>query len=354
MTPVPPHSPSIRATLERTLKAIWFSHSAWARIASWLLIPFGWIVAYASTSRRKRIEALRPPHPPVIVVGNLVVGGSGKTPLAIALARELAARGLRPGLVCAGYRGQRTDARLIEAGANAAEHGDEAVLLAQAHAGPVAAGRDRAAALSKLLESHPDLDVVISDDGLQHLGLARTIEIAVFDQRGAGNDRLLPAGPLREPLRHLATMDAVALNDGASAPALAPRSFGFRLMPKRFVPLDRSRGEIAADHFADWAAGRKITAIAGIGAPERFFSTLASLGLSTENLALDDHAPIDAAWLERIPGDIVVMTSKDAVKCTGISDPGAQSRYWVLEVDARTDPAFIDWIFEALRGSSPA
>ena len=166
----------------------------------------------------------------------------------------------------------------------------------------------------------------------------------------AGNGRLLPAGPLREPLSHLDTMDAVALNDGAAPPPHARRSFGFRVAPFRFVPLDHAKHPISADQFAAWVAGKKVTAIAGIGAPERFFSTLKSLGLSARALALGDHARIDASWLERVPGDIIVMTTKDAVKCDSSADP----RCWVLEVNAEPDPAFIDWLFEALRGSSTA
>ena len=343
------------------LLRIWFGQGALERSLATLLSPLAWLTERVSIAQRRKIRALAPPSPPVVVVGNLVVGGAGKTPLVIAIARALSARGLRPGILCAGYRGERTDPRIVTPSAEAREHGDEAVLLARANCGLVAAGADRGSALATLLKAATQpFDVVVSDDGLQHAKLPRSIEIAVFDRRGVGNGRLLPAGPLREPLLHLAEIDAVALNDGALAPAGSQRSFSFRVKAKRFVPLAAARPNgnpstpihdaIEASAFAAYAGSRRITALAGMGQPERFFATLKTLGLEVHTLALEDHAPIDRGLLGGISSDIIVMTSKDAVKCADIPD----LRCWVLEVSAEPEPALIDWLLEALRGSPPA
>lgn len=353
--------PSLRAAAERLILRIWFGHGTFERSIATLLAPLAWLTRQVSIAQRQRIRALTPPSPPVVVVGNLVVGGAGKTPLVIAIARALSARGLRPGILCAGYRGERSDPRLVTPCADAREHGDEAVLLAQANCGLVAAGADRGRALATLLNAATEpLDAVIADDGLQHTKLPRSIEIAVFDRRGVGNGRLLPAGPLREPLLHLPEIDAVALNDGARAPTGSQRSFSFKVEPRRFVPLVAARPgvnpgapaheAIEASAFAAYAGSRRITALAGMGHPERFFATLETLGLEIHPLALEDHAPIDRALLGGILSDIIVMTSKDAVKCADIPD----LRCWVLEVSAEPEPAFIDWLVEALRGSPPA
>lgn len=355
---------------------IWFDTSAGARWLSILLLPLTGVSRRASHRRRAAIRQLPMPRPPVVVVGNLVVGGSGKTPLVIGLAKSLAARGWRPGIVCSGYRGKRTDARLVSPHDNASEHGDEAVLLAQAQVGAVAAGRNRAEALRALLAAARETDVVLSDDGLQHPYLPRTLEIALLDSRGLGNGRLLPAGPLREPSSRLSEVDAVVLHGEAPAPAGAKRCFRLALEPTRFVPLAQASRQLAparsgqslaqqpgaayespsartaftvAD-FAAFARGRSLTAIAGIGHPERFFSTLDALGLSFQHLMPGDHARIDPSLIASIPTDLIVMTTKDAVKCAQVSD----ERCWVLEVSARPDPALIDWLIETLRGPSPA
>lgn len=355
---------------------IWFSPSMAAGWLSILLVPLSGLTRRASRKRREAIRQLPAPHPPVVVVGNLVVGGSGKTPLVIGLAKSLAERGWHPGIVCSGYRGWRTDARLVNAGDDATEHGDEAVLLAQAQAGTVAAGRNRAEALHALLSAAPNTDVVLADDGLQHPHLPRTLEVAVLDSRGLGNRRLLPAGPLREPSARLGEVDAVVVNGEAAQPDGARRHFHFTLNPTRFVPLvrtsldtapaasrantaqqasghregTRAHAAMAATDFAAFARHRSLTAIAGIGHPERFFSTLDALGLVFNRLMPGDHARMDPALIASIPTELIVMTSKDAVKCTQVSD----ERCWVLEVSAEPDPAFIDWLIETLRGPSPA
>jgi tetraacyldisaccharide 4'-kinase len=393
-----------RRRLEAALEALWFERTR-GSLADPLLTPLALLTARVARSQRARIEALPAPPVPVVVIGNLVVGGAGKTPLVTATVHALAGRGWRPGILASGYGAQREDARLVTPGDAPEQAGDEALLLATATGRPTAVARRRAEALALLLRTHPDVDVVVSDDGLQHAALPRSIEIAVFDRRGIGNGRLLPAGPLREPLAHLAGMDALAINgdlrakpwadsDAAGTGALAalPR-FHFRVVPERFVRVDgslaplspeafrakveRARAEIRATPWATptttrasaaaatpssaaaaapgWAepaprppseSAVLLAAVAGIGEPQRLFDTLTSLGLEPAlRLAPGDHRTLDAPELQALPARFVVMTSKDAVKCRAWAD----ERCWALEVSAQPDPAFINWLDTRLR-----
>ncbi len=345
-------SERLRAAIERRLLRLWFGdpRAAGNRGLSLLLAPLQALVRRAAIARRRAIETAVPPaRPRVVVVGNLVVGGTGKTPATIALARALSARGWRVGLLASGYRARRTEARLVPADGDPDELGDEAILLAAATALPVAAGRRRDEALRLLCGHHPELDVVLSDDGLQHPHLPRHLEIAVFDDRGAGNGRLLPAGPLREPLEHAGRMHALLLNGQARAPLPGPPAFRFGVEPAGLRALRDGRALDAAA-FVREAGGRRVAAIAGIAQPRRFFDALRTLGIGADERALPDHARIDAATLAAIDAPLVVMTSKDAVKCRRFAD----ARCWALEVEARLDPAFVDWLEERLRGHPTA
>lgn len=345
-----PPPASRRRTAETLLSRLWFGSDPLARAGSWLIAPIAWITAWESARRRRQIQALPAPPRPVIVVGNLVVGGAGKTPLTLAIADALRGRGHRVGLLCSGYRGRRQEARLVPPDGDAREHGDEAVLLARASGAPVAAGRLRGDALALLLRRHPELTVVVSDDGLQHTTLPRSVEIAVFDRRGVGCGRLLPAGPLRESLGALDQIDAIALNEPATSPVAHPTIFGFHMVARRFVSLTGEAEPIDAARFADWVGQRTVTAVAGIGEPQRFFDMLARLGLAANPLALPDHDPIDPTLLSTLQTDLILMTSKDAVKCAEFAD----RRCWTLEVSAEPDPQMIDWLTEVLVGLTPA
>ena len=285
---------------------------------------------------------------PVIVVGSIVVGGTGKTPLVRALAAALRERGLRPGLVARGYGGTNTAPRAVAAGDDADEVGDEPLLLADGF--PVWIGRDRVAAARALLSAHPECDVVIADDGLQHYALERGFEIAVIDAaRGLGNGCLLPAGPLREPRRRLDAVDAVVVlaADGATPPP----AYGDRQSLMRYEPL-QWRNLARPDATADPSAWRRaaVQAVAGIGDPARFFALLRRLGLDPVCHAFPDHHRYTAEELS-FPGAVaVLMTEKDAVKCARFAD----ARFWYLPIAARIDPALIERVTRTIRGPQAA
>lgn len=348
---------ALRQALERSLLRLWFAPPAspWSRAAAALLWPACALARFVAARRRKAVRRLPPgARPAVVVIGNLTAGGTGKTPATAATASALSARGWRVGVLCAGYRAQRREPRIVTPASDPRADGDEAVLLALQTGLPVAAGRLRGDALALLSRRHPDLDLVVSDDGLQHPGLDRTLEVGVFDERGAGNGRMLPAGPLREPLERAGELDAILLN-GCSAPAAGVPSppaqprFRFDLRVQAVQRLDGSE-TLAPGEFAARFSGRPVAALAGIGHPERFFAALAALGLEFERHAPGDHARLDAGVLGAIRAEAIVMTAKDAVKCRELAD----RRCWVVRTDTRVDPAFIDWIEERLRGHPTA
>jgi tetraacyldisaccharide 4'-kinase len=276
---------------------------------------------------------------PVIVVGNITVGGTGKTPLVLWLADRLLDSGYRPGIITRGYRGTER-LQEVSPGSDPAQAGDEALLLARRSHSPVFACRDRVAAARALLEAYPACDVLISDDGLQHYRLARDIEIAVVDgERGLGNGLMLPAGPLREPKGRLAHVDAVVFN----GPARADLPPGFEMRLEGSLLTNLSTPEISREAAA--FAGQRLQAVAGIGNPQRFFDTLRALGLSFNAQPFPDHYAYSPEDLVFRATDAVLMTEKDAVKCAAF----AQDNWWYLPVDARVDPAMGELILARLR-----
>ncbi|MEX0733384.1 MAG: tetraacyldisaccharide 4'-kinase [Steroidobacteraceae bacterium] len=294
----------------------------WLRPAAWL---------FAGISRLRRASYVRGLLPryrsrrPVVVVGNLTVGGTGKTPFVSWLARELAHRGLRPGIAMRGYGGAGGHARLLTSADTAATAGDEPLLLQRKLQIPIAIGARRADA-ARLLEDH--CDVIVCDDGLQHYGLARDIEIAVVDgSRQFGNGRMLPAGPLREPVSRLGEMDAVVVNGHGFD---WPSAIRMRLEPVAVVALrDGSRRPLT-----DFS-GRQVTALAAIGNPGRFFSLLREHGVLVEERVLPDHGRFTLEAAGAGEGRAILMTEKDAVKCAG--DGWNDAGY--VEVEARVDAA---------------
>jgi tetraacyldisaccharide 4'-kinase len=271
---------------------------------------------------------------PVIVVGNITVGGTGKTPLVLALVRLLQEHGYRPGIVTRGYGGTARGPEAISENSDPARCGDEAVLLAMRSGAPVWIGRDRSAAARALLAADPGCNIIVSDDGLQHYGLQRDIELAVVDaSRGYGNGWLLPAGPLREPVARLEEIDAIVVNGtGSIALPAGIASYRMSLAGDTFYALARPAQRVSAEHFRS----RSLHAIAGIGHPERFFAHLEALGLSFRGHAFPDHHAYRPEDLRIDGADAILMTEKDAVKCRSFTT----ERCWVLPVDAAIDPAF--------------
>ena len=290
-----------------------------------LLAPLGWIFGLFAVLRRTAYRAgLRRTWQvgcPVVVVGNLSVGGTGKTPLVIAIARLLARHGLRVGVVCRGYRGSASRwPRQVRSDSDPNRVGDEAVLLARRTGGPVAAGPNRIAA-ARILVRRSKCDVILSDDGLQHLRLARDVEVVVVDGvRRHGNGRCLPAGPLREPLGRLASVDLVVTNGDARQGELE-----MQLVPGDAVSLVDSGRTRPLESFR----GKPVHAVCAIGHAERFFRTLESHGLTIVRHSFPDHHPFSETEIGFPDEAPVLMTEKDAVKCERFAD----ARHWFVPVE---------------------
>ena len=307
----------------------WLNRVWYDRASSWWLLPLSAVYGAAAGSRRwlysSRLRKSARMSVPVVVIGNVSVGGTGKTPLVCWLVARLIQLGFKPGVVTRGYGGTAVHARLVDAAADPDVVGDEPVLLARRTGAPVAIGRDRPAA-SRLLVT-AGCDVVVSDDGLQHYALARDCEIVVVDgDRRFGNGRLLPAGPLREPESRLGRVDAVVVN-GGPVPSL-DGAFCMRL--EAHDALGLLGGEVRA---LSEFAGLAVHAVAGIGHPERFFNMLRAHGIEVTGHPLPDHARLQAADITFPDHRPVLMTEKDAVKCARIAGP----LHWCVPVSASFD-----------------
>ncbi len=268
---------------------------------------------------------------PVIAIGNLTVGGSGKTPLAIHVAELLKSKRWSPAIVSRGYGGTVSAPRGVTLAADPAEVGDEPVLMARRSGCPVWVGPRRAAVIAALRQAHPDCDVVILDDGLQHYALRRDIEIAVVDARAFGNGFMLPAGPLREPKTRLWSVDAVVAHGTDRV-----KGYGMTLEGEEVHRATDARERRPLKSFA----GQRVHAVAGIGDPKRFFLHLARHGVMGVPHPFPDHHPFRAADLEFGDDAPVLMTEKDAVKCKRFARPA----HWILPVRAVPDPAFDAWL----------
>lgn len=343
-----------------------FAARHWYRLSavSLLLIPFSLVFSFLVRLRRSFYRLGILPsirlRVPVIVIGNRTVGGTGKTPLVLWLVAELHRQGRRPAILCRGYGAAETGPRAVLGGDDAGQVGDEPLLLASRSGCPVWVGRDRAATGEALLRSHPDCDVIVCDDGLQHYRLQRDIEIAVEDERGHGNGLLLPAGPLREPADR--PVDALVRNCEPAARAAdasasesrmaahgggtAPHVFEMRLEPSGFHLVCDPARTVTPGEFA----GKRLHAVAGIGNPQRFFALLARLGLDPVCHAFPDHHAYRTTDLEFADCDWVLMTEKDAVKCARFDRVDLVA----LGVDAVLDPAFADFLTRTLHGRAPA
>jgi tetraacyldisaccharide 4'-kinase len=311
-------------SVQSWLNSIWYERAA----PPWWLVPpslaYGAVVGARRLSYSHRLRRSVRLGCPVVVVGNLSVGGTGKTPLVCWLVTHLTERGYKPGIVTRGYGGSSRDVRRITPTDDARLAGDESILLARRTRAPVAIGRDRPAAAQLLLGG--GCDVIVSDDGLQHYALARDCEVVVIDgDRRFGNGWLLPAGPLREAPGRLKIADAIVVNGGR--PLLAG-ALSMRLDAKHAVAL--RGGEVRPLRAF---TGSSVHAIAGIGNPERFFNMLRSLGIEVCGHPFADHAPLSARDIDFGDGKSVLMTEKDAVKCAEF----AGERHWYVPVTAGFD-----------------
>jgi tetraacyldisaccharide 4'-kinase len=316
----------MRGQLER----LWYGDGA----GSALLLPLAWAYGAASALRRQayRSGLLRPRRltRPVVVIGNLTVGGTGKTPLTIWLARQLTAAGIQVGIVSRGYGRKARGARSVQGDSDWRDAGDEPVILARRSGCPVMVAADRVAAARTLIAR--GAQVILADDGLQHLRLGRDCSIVVVDgSRGFGNGRLLPAGPLREPASALRQADLVVVNGdpvhgSLGGHALPEGALRMRLVAQPAVRLDGRADTTGLGAFR----GRRVHAVAGIGNPERFFSELSSQGIEAIAHPFPDHHPFTARELAFADDLPVLMTEKDAVKCA----PFANARMWYVPVGA--------------------
>jgi tetraacyldisaccharide 4'-kinase len=309
-------------------------------VVAWLLLPASLVFRFLVGARRLlyRLRLLSSAHPgiPVVVVGNLVAGGSGKTPLVIWIAEHLKKQGWTPAVVSRGYGAKAGSPRAATIASHAADVGDEPILLARRAGCPVWIGGDRVAVIKALREVHPDVDVVILDDGLQHYRLRRDIEIAVVDSRGFGNGFMLPAGPLREPAGRLRSVDAV-VSHGA-----AVKGYAMRLVGAEIHRMTNAAERRPASGFGN----EKVHAIAGIGDPNRFFLHLGRLGVKVLPHPFPDHHRYVPDELDFGSGASVLMTEKDAVKLRHV----ARDNWWVLPVSAELEPAFGTWLTGRLDG----
>jgi tetraacyldisaccharide 4'-kinase len=306
--------------MTRQWPAFWRNDGVVARALVPLATGFQWIAMH----RRRRLQrGAAAISVPVVVVGNIAVGGTGKTPLVIWLARRAAALGWRPGVVLRGYGGRHGGVSAVGVDSDPVVVGDEALLIARQTRCPVRVGADRVAAARSLV-SATAVDLVISDDGLQHYHLARDGEVVVVDaHRRHGNQRCLPAGPLREPLTRLNEVDRVIGKGGA----VDATGHQFRLRTGELTPVAAGAGRPPVP-------GDRVHGIAGIGDPDGFFDTLRSMGFVVTAHRFGDHhryAPRDLAGMDDAP---VVMTEKDAVKCDALAPAGS----WYLPVHAEPDP----------------
>lgn len=316
-------------------------------LAMRLLQPLAWLygglAALHRALYRSGLRRVQRAPVPLLVVGNLVTGGAGKTPAVMAVVDLLRAQGWTPGVISRGHGRRDSEVRAVDRQSAAADVGDEPLLIHLRTGAPVVVGADRAAAAQALCAAQPAVDILVADDGLQHHRLHHDLALLVFDERGAGNGLLLPAGPLREPLpRQLRPHQAVLYNAAAPSTALPGCTGARRLVGVQPLAEWWAGASLPAD--GGWpalrlvAAGAPLLAAAGLARPEPFFRMLEAQGLVIDRLPLADHAALDP--LPWKPGARVVVTEKDAVKLP----PGHAGTLavWVARLDFQPEPAFAD------------
>lgn len=337
------------------------------RIANWLdiqwqhqglfcllMMPFSLLVMVILTGRRGFYRVFssriyRAPVP-VVVIGNIYVGGTGKTPVVMTVVQALKGGGWRPGVLSRGY-GIRIgkSPRVGRANISASQFGDEPALIAKETGAPVAVHPNRQLAIETLLARYPDVNIIVSDDGLQHIALARDIEIVVQDARGVANQWVMPAGPLRESAHRLDRVDVIVTQ--GDNPALLPNLAGVKQVTMKLDIVGFRHlvsGEtLTLNAFKSRFQEQTLNAAAGIGSPEKFFTSLRQAGLRlTDTLPLPDHHALTATTFDQLNSRVILITAKDAIKCETFAD----DRLWVVEVTPRlSDPDFATWLNQKLQ-----
>jgi tetraacyldisaccharide 4'-kinase len=343
---------SLESTLESTIMRAWLRRGPLA-CALWPVSQLfrGLASLRAGLYRAGVLKAGRLPVP-VVVVGNIFIGGTGKTPLTIWLAQALREAGFRPGVISRGHGAEGEVPRAVTLESSTLEVGDEPLLIARRAGVPVFVGRKRVEAGRALLAAHPEVDVVLTDDGLQHYALARDVEVLLFDGRGVGNGWLLPAGPLREaPSRR---RDVTVVNAPQLTPQLAANVGGNPFQMQLVGDVAEQLADPRQSRPLSSFAGQRVLAAAGIGNPGRFFTLLRGAGLAFAELPLPDHYDFRADPFAGVDADVILITEKDAVKCGQLENLKDDPRLWVVPVTARIDAALAEHIVEKCRGRSPA
>ena len=334
--------------LEAALTGAW-----WRRdrgLLSRLLRPLSWCYRAVSALRRLAYamgvrRSQRAPVP-VIVVGNLVAGGAGKTPTVIALVQALREAGHRPGVISRGHGRRGCDAAPVQDHSRATEVGDEPLLIRLRTQVPVWVARRRIEAARGLCAAHAEVDVLVSDDGLQHLALQRDLQLIVFDERGIGNGLQLPAGPLRQPLPANVPVNSHVLYNAPGPSTPWPGALAQRRLAGAVPLQDWWRGAAADPQALQALRGRPLLAAAGMAAPQRFFTMLREAGLQFDALPLGDHyASARLPWPQDTPD--VLVTEKDAVKLP--RDGAGSTRIWVVALDFRLPGALRTDLLDNLR-----
>ncbi|RVU45560.1 tetraacyldisaccharide 4'-kinase [Rubrivivax rivuli] len=331
-----PRPRGLAASIEARLQRSWWRPrpDALACLLWPATLPYRLLAALV----KLRTPAARVLPVPVLVVGNHVVGGAGKTPTVMALVQALQARGHRPGVISRGHGRSGAAPMAVNAGAEVSEVGDEPLLIQRQCGVPVWVGRQRDVAAMALCAAHPEVDVLVSDDGLQHLALARQAELVVFDERGIGNGLLLPAGPLREPVPEATPGNRRVLYTAGRASTRLPGALAQRQLQLAW-PLEAWRtGKREAALPLSALRGRPLLAAAGLAAPGKFFGMLGAAGLQFTPLPLPDHHPYATLPWPADTADVLV-TEKDAVKL--LARPLGATRVWVLPLDFQVPESLV-------------
>ncbi len=330
--------------MSRFIESLWYRISPWHILLWPLSLLYGTVTMIRRASYTAGIFKIQKLPVPVIVVGNITAGGSGKTPLVIWLAEFLRNNGYQPGVISRGYGREGDETREVSAQSQATDVGDEPLLIFRRAICPVVVGRNRVEAAQTLLEKNPQVNVIISDDGLQHYKLTRAMEICVVDgARGFGNGMLIPAGPLRETTARLHLVDAIIVNGGEKNNVIKSNSYksSMHLAGAQFLHLKNTQPPATAENFT----GKNIHALAGIGNPARFFAHLKSLGLQFTEHTFSDHYGFSAKDIAFENAEVILMTEKDAVKCGSF----ATEQCWSLAVSAQLDHSFGELVLARMK-----